>query len=96
MNAASDRESPGGSTAFTCHCASRMVFVIDPSFSAAGAPGMKKTSVWQDFGSAPGAFHTAAVSVSKRSTTTSHSRLRSPCGPCWRWGCPPPGSGPGR
>ena len=78
MNAASDRDSPAGSIAFTCHCTRRMVLVIDPSFSAAGAPGMKKTSVWEDFGSVPGAFHTAAVSVSKRSTTTSHSRFRSP------------------
>src|SRR3989449_217373 len=79
MNAASERASPGGSTAFTCHWASRIVLVIEPSFSAAGAPGMKKTSTCEDFGSTPGSFQTAAVSVSKRSTTTIHSRFRIAC-----------------
>ena len=54
--------------------------MTEPSFSAAGAPGMKNTSVWDDFGSTPGSFQAVAVSVSKRSTTTSHSRFRSP----WR------------
>jgi len=50
---------------------------MEPSFSAAGAPGMKNISTLEALGSTPGSFHTAAVSVSKRSTTTSHSRFRS-------------------
>ncbi len=76
MKAASERASPGGSTARWCHWMSRIVLVSEPSFSAAGAAGMKNTSVWQVFGSIPGSFQTCAVSVSKRSATTSHLRLR--------------------
>jgi hypothetical protein len=55
-----------------------MVLVSEPSFSGGAPAGMKKTSVETVFGSRPGSFHTEAVSVSNRSTTTSQSRVRSP------------------
>ena len=45
MNHRSERQSPGGSTAFSRHCSSRWVFVNEPSFSVCAAAGRKKTSV---------------------------------------------------
>ena len=72
-NCASVWTSPGGFTDFSCHWMSRMVLVSVPSFSAAGAAGMKNTSVLTSLGLVPGAFHTSAVSVLKMSTTTSQS-----------------------
>jgi hypothetical protein len=78
MNQLSLRASPGGSTAFSCHCSSRMVLVKVPSFSADAAAGMRITSVPMVEGSAPGAFdQKLAVSVSKRSRTTIQSSLFS-------------------
>ena len=73
-NSASEVTSPGGVTAFSCHWISRIVLVSEPSFSAAGAAGMKNTSVFTSFGFVPGAFQTSAVSVMKMSFTTSQSR----------------------
>jgi hypothetical protein len=45
MNQVSLRASPGGATAFSCHCKSRCVLVKQPSFSAWPAVGRKNTSV---------------------------------------------------
>ena len=50
-------------------------FEIEPFFSMKNAAGRRKTSVWIDFGSAPGRFQNAAVSVSQISWTTSVSSL---------------------
>ena len=65
----SERQSPGGSAAFSCHWISRWVLVNVPSVSATCAEGKKKTSVWMSSGltsplSTSGAFYQkAAVSV---------------------------------
>jgi hypothetical protein len=50
-----------------------MVFVSEPSFSAAGAAGRKNTSVLMSLAAMPGAFQNSAVSVRKLTTTSSHS-----------------------
>ena len=65
-----------------------MVLVMEPSFSAAGAPGRRNTSVWTVLGSTDWSFSWTAfclqkadVSVSNRSCTTSHSSLAKPFRP---------------
>src|SRR5215208_1359468 len=40
------RQSPGGSTPFSCHCTRRCVLVKEPSSSGTVAAGRKNTSVW--------------------------------------------------
>ena len=74
----SGRASPGGSTAFSCHCTSRSVLVMLPDFSVLAATGSRKTSVPTDAASGPwgSAYQQLADSVSKRSRTTSQRRLR--------------------
>src|SRR5215203_667938 len=49
MNQASLLASPGGSTALSCHCSMRWVWVKEPYFSAIRAQGMKKNSVGHSF-----------------------------------------------
>src|SRR6266511_6496040 len=91
MNHRSLRQSPGGSTAFQCHCTSRWVFVNDPSFSVCAAAGKKKTSVAMSSGrTSPrrisgASFQNSAVSFGVKSRITSHcssrrsSRYNAPC-----------------
>src|SRR5438270_5797930 len=83
MNQVSLRASPGGSTAFWCHCRRRCVLVKHPSFSACPAAGRRKTSVPISSGfSSPRSTsgescQKEAVSSSTRSRTTSHFNLAS-------------------
>ena len=44
MNHRSERQSPGGSTAFSCHCSILCVLVSVPDFSAPDAAGRKNIS----------------------------------------------------
>ena len=61
----------------SCHCTSRSVLETEPPFSIASAAGSKKTSVPTVSGPGPSgsAYHTAALSVSKASTTTSQVQM---------------------
>ena len=81
MNHSSERQSPSGSTAASCHCSSRCVLVNDPSFSVWVAAGRRNTSVAMscvrsspDSISGP-ARQKAADSISTKSRTTSQSSL---------------------
>ncbi len=75
----SERASSGGSAALSCHCTRRIVFVYVPSISGTAAAGKKKTSVLMSsvfsvpFCTSGEFFQKVAVSVRKRSLTTSHS-----------------------
>jgi hypothetical protein len=83
MNHRSERQSRGGSTAFSRHCSNRWVLVNVPSFSTCDAAGRKNTSVAMSCARASPVScsglsrQNVAVSTSCRSRTTSHSRLRS-------------------
>ena len=83
MNHSSERASPGGSSALSCHCSSRCVLVKWPSFSTCEAAGIRKTSVWMSsVGYSPErtsgpSRQNVAVSSSLRSRTTSHFRWAS-------------------
>ena len=87
MNHSSERASPGGSIALSCHWSSRWVFVKCPSFSMCEAAGMRNTSVWMSSvrNSPERTSHPSrqnvAVSSSLRSRTTSHLR----CASARRW-----------
>ncbi len=84
MNHRSLRASPGGSTAWWCHCSSRWVLVKLPSFSVCAAAGRKNTSVrMSSVRSSPvsisgPSFHQVADSISEKSRTTSQSRFAMP------------------
>ena len=97
MNQASERASPGGSTALSCHWISRWVLVKLPSFSATLAAGSTNTSVpiWSGR-TAPSRTSGAsrqkvALSVRKRSRTTSH--LSRPSARRWNFALGPPTAG---
>ena len=62
--------SPGGFTAAWRHCTIPPELLIVPFFSMKNAAGSRITSVLMDFGSTPGRFQNAAVSVSQISWTT--------------------------
>ena len=51
---------------------------MEPSFSTDEAAGSMKTSVWMSLGLTPGRFQKMEVSVSHRSTVTSHLSLPRP------------------
>src|SRR5437879_12824267 len=76
VNHESERQSPGGSAAFSCHCTQRWVLVNEPSISATCAEGNKNTSVLMSslltspFFTSGAAYQKDAVSVSKLSLTT--------------------------
>ena len=64
---------PGGFTAAWRHCTMPPELLMVPFFSMKNAAGSRITSVSIDFGSTPGRFQNAAVSVSQISWTTSVS-----------------------
>ena len=64
---------PGGFTAAWRHCTMPPELLMVPFFSMKNAAGSRITSVLIDFGSTPGRFQNAAVSVSQISWTTSVS-----------------------
>ena len=64
---------PGGFTAAWRHCTMPPELLMVPFFSMKNAAGSRITSVAMDFGSTPGRFQNAAVSVSQISWTTSIS-----------------------
>ena len=69
---------PGGFTAAWRHCTMPPEFEMVPFFSMKNAAGRRMTSVEIDFGSTPGRFQKAAVSVSQISWTTSVSSFAIP------------------
>ncbi len=66
---------PGGFTAACRHCTMPPELRMVPFFSMKNAAGRRMTSVAIVFGSTPGRFQKAAVSVSQISWTTSVSSL---------------------
>src|SRR2546421_4946781 len=61
------------------HCDQRPLLTNEPSFSIQCVVGTMKTSVWIDFGSAPGRRQNSELVVGKGSMTTNHLRLASAC-----------------